>query len=353
MDSVRTLVAAALCLCTLAACTSTTYVSPTPTPAPTPRPTATPVRPEIAVPASIDSTGAADASSALNAWVNTVPDGSTIVFRAGGYYRMDRSLAINARHNLTFEGNGATLKSNGDFHEYSSVFQVFGCTGIVIRNINLVGNSPTPGVYIPRQEGAHGVQIVMGSNIEVVNATISNVYGDGANTDYWTDGVWVHNSTINRPGRAGFVVLAGKNITVENNLFFNESNTSAILDIEPYEADGGVINFKFLDNTITGNDFYFAANGGNVLTDIIISGNTATTGTIRGLIRAASPRPQRVTITNNTALGSAVSFDPDTMGHGGLELRHIDGLTVTGNHVPLWSGQLASIIDCTDVTYSR
>ncbi len=76
----------------------------------------------IAVPATIDATGSSDASSALIAFVNTVPDGSTIVFKAGGVYRMDAALKFAHRHNLTFEGNGATLRANGGLTEASSLF---------------------------------------------------------------------------------------------------------------------------------------------------------------------------------------------------------------------------------------
>ena len=54
-----------------------------------------------------------DASAALISFVATVPDGSTIVFKAGGVYRLDRALKLSSRHNLTFEGNGATLKAAG------------------------------------------------------------------------------------------------------------------------------------------------------------------------------------------------------------------------------------------------
>ena len=42
-----------------------------------------------------------------------MPDGSTIVFRAGTTYRLDHGIKLVNRHHLTFEGNGATLKANG------------------------------------------------------------------------------------------------------------------------------------------------------------------------------------------------------------------------------------------------
>ena len=81
---------------------------------------------------------------------------------------MDAGLKFLDRHDLTFEGNGATLRSNGDVHETSSLFALWSDdTGIVIHDFNLVGNSPSPGVYLPGQEGAHGVLIDGGGNVDV------------------------------------------------------------------------------------------------------------------------------------------------------------------------------------------
>src|SRR6185312_10044789 len=99
---------------------------------------------------------------------DTVPDGSTVAFRAGAVYLMDRGLKFSDRHDLTFEGHGATLRSNGDTHEQSSLFALWGGnTGIAIRDFNLVGNSTTPGVYQAGSEGAHGVLIDGGSDVDV------------------------------------------------------------------------------------------------------------------------------------------------------------------------------------------
>jgi hypothetical protein len=313
----------------------------------------------IAVPASIDSTGATDASAALYAWVRTVPDGSTIVFQAGGNYRMDTGLIVNGRHNLTFEGNGATLKSNGGYTEASSLIRVFGDTGIVIRDFNLVGNSPTPGIYRPGQEGAHGIQIVEGGNIEIANVNISNTYGDCVNTDYWTDGVQFHDSTCTGASRCGFAIFSGKNILIEHDTFGH--NGGMVLDIEPYEADGGADTVQFINNTslYEGNsrdyslpygpeDYFFGANGGDGgISNITISGNTLVRGIFKGILSVPGTglRYSNIVITNNTALG-------DTAVGPTITLAHIDGLTVTGNRVSLSSGQIARITDSTGVTYS-
>jgi hypothetical protein len=42
--------------------------------------------------------------------VSTASDGLADVFKTGGICKMDRSLRFSSRHNLTFDGNGATLR---------------------------------------------------------------------------------------------------------------------------------------------------------------------------------------------------------------------------------------------------
>ncbi|MGO9208258.1 MAG: right-handed parallel beta-helix repeat-containing protein [Candidatus Limnocylindrales bacterium] len=308
---------------------------PTPTPTPT----------SILVPTSIDATGASDASAALQSWLGSVPDGSTIIFRAGGTYRMDKGLQIfPGRQNLTLDGNGATLRSNGDATSASSLFIVSG-TDITIRDFDLVGNSPTPGTYLSGHESANGVLTYGATNVEIANVTISGVYGDGLMVDGWSDNVRFHDSHVVSAGRNGVSILAGKNVTVER-VVFDESGW-ATFDIEPSEASGGASNVQFLANTVgTWNGrwgFFFGADGaaGSVISGVTVSGNTITGSPLTTYVDLA--RRQNVVFTNNTS--SVVAPGPV------LNFAHVDGLTVTGNFQPLSSGVLATITDSTGVTY--
>ena len=148
----------------------TSHPTSAPTTAPTSAPTAAPPGGAIAVPSSIDATGATDASAKLNAFLATVPDGSTIAFKPGATYLMDAPLKFSRRHNLTFDGQGATLKANGPTTESGSLIWVgsYGGanTGITIHDFKLVGHSPTPGVYQGGKEGAHGVLIAGSNDVE-------------------------------------------------------------------------------------------------------------------------------------------------------------------------------------------
>jgi hypothetical protein len=302
----------------------------------------------ISVPSSVDATGASDASAALKAFLATVPDGSTIAFKADGVYRMDRGLEFALRRNLTFEGNGATLASNGDGLEASSLFVLDRDSGVTIRNFNLVGNSTTPGVYNAANQWAYGVQVWNSYNTEISGVTISAVWGDCVYIGSWSDTVWFHDSTCKSSGRMGVAITSGKNVTVEHVVF----NTIAygVFDIEPNVSTEGATNVKFLNNTIgtvgqiRGKRFLFGANGaaGSTISGVTVSGNMITGDGLDAYVDITTRRTS-IVFTNNTS--TAAEYGPV------LYFAHIDGLTVTGNVQPLTSGVLASITDSTGVTY--
>ena len=333
--------------------TPTPTPAPTPASTPTPTPVPTPVPAGINVPASIDATGTIDASAALMSFVAGVPDGSTIVFKAGAVYRMDMGLRFSGRRGLTFEGNGATLKSNGAStcgRDCSLFYLQEGNTRIMIRDFRLAGNSPTPGVYSGTWEHAAAITIVGGGDVEIANVTVSGVGGDGLTLSgvapNWPDGIWFHDSHVVSSGRMGVAVVAGRNVTVERVAF--DTVGYGVFDIEPNDATQGASNVRFLDNTVgtvsqvRGRAFFFGANGaaGSAVGDVTVSGNTATGTPLDTYVTEA--RRRNIVFTNNT---SAVAVAGPV-----LYLAHIDGLTVTGNVQPLTSGVLASITDCTGVT---
>jgi hypothetical protein len=330
-------VAAACCLATLVAVPFGTLLGVEPAAAASPA--------VVQVPASIDATGLADASAPLVAFLDSVPDGSTIEFPAGGIYRMDAGLKFLDRHDLTFEGNGATLRSNGDVHEASSLFALWSDnTGIVIHDFNLVGNSPSPGVYLPGEEGAHGVLIDGGSNVDVSDVTISGVYGDAFYVGGWADGVNIHDSIVKSNGRNGVAVIAGRNVTVQR-VTFDESGYCT-LDVEANDSTEGAANVKFLDNLVgTWGDVFFAADGaaGSVVDGVTVSGNRVTGSSLATDVTLA--RRQDIVFTNNA---STVAADGPV-----LKFAHVDGLTVSGNSQPLRSGSLAAIVDSTNVSYGQ
>ena len=286
-------------------------------------------------------------SAALISFVGSVPDGSTIVFKAGGVYRLNAALKFAHRHNLTFEGNGATLKAGGGTTEASSLFwlgsYLGGNTGIVIRNFTLVGNSTTPGVYQGGREGAHGVLVDDGSTIDVSNITVRGVWGDCVYVGGWADAVSFHDSTCESNGRNGVTITSGSNVTVQR-VAFNKSGYTTF-DIEPNVSSEGARSVRFLDNTAgTWTNSFVSAEGaaGSVVDGVTISRNTVTGASLLTAIQL-STRRKNIVFTSNT--GRVAAWGPV------LRFAYIDGLTVTGNVQPLTSGSLASITNSTGVTY--
>jgi len=280
--------------------------------------------------------------------VTNVPDGSTVVFKAGGTYRMDGGLKFSSRHGLTFEGNGATLKAVGaGTTETSSLFALWGGnTGITIRNFNLVGNSPTPGIFQSGQEGAAGVLVDGGGTVEIANVTISAVWGDGIKITGGANTVWFHDSHVVSAGRNGVTIGAGTNITIEGSVF--DKSGYCTFDIEPNTSDQTTSNVKFLNNSAGryGQDFAAidGSHTGATIDGVTINGNSVTAGSLLTIIdNGGTARMKNIAVTDNRS--SVAAAGPV------LLFAHIDGLTLTGNVQPLTSGVLASITDSTGVTY--
>jgi hypothetical protein len=307
----------------------------------------------IAVPASIDATGVTDASAALNSFVASVPNGSTIVFKAGGTYRMDTALKFANRTGLTFEGNGATLRSNGNSTETGALFWLsVGNRDISIRNFSLVGTSTSPGSYVAGKEGAHGI-IAGGLNIDVANVSVSAVWGDcfyvGGNS---TNGVRFHDSTCHSNGRNGVTITAGSGVIIERITFVKVGYCT--FDIEPTGSGAIANNITFRNNTAhwTSGPYggaFFAVDGGHTgsaINNITVTGNTVTGKSLRTVFsNGGTTRNSSVVFTNNSSTTS-------TSGPV-LIFAYIDGLTVTGNQQPLSTGALTSIKDSTGVTDAK
>ncbi len=333
--------------------------TPRPTATPTPRPTATPAPTSNAaghsVPSSIDATGATDVTAALNTWIASVPNGSTIVFPAGARYRLSQGVQMAGRSGLTFEGSGATLIASGPgTNQLSSLFVIGHAYGkswsggdrnITIRGFTLIGNSPTPGVF-SGGENQHGIEVEGATGVLVEGVTFRALYGDAIKIGDASSGVTFRNSTVETTGRNGVTVTSGSNILVERVAVQRAGYCT--FDIEPNTASESATGITIRDNTAGswGNAF-FAAEGshtGATIDGITVSRNQISGSSLLTVVdNGGTSRMRNISFTNNkstkTASGPVLRF------------AHITGLTITGNVQPLSSGVLASITDSTGVTY--
>lgn len=313
----------------------------------------------IAVPASIDASGSEDVSAALNSFIRSVPNGSSIAFPPRAVYRIDSAIRVGARSNLIFDGNGATLRMGSANWNYPGIlFDLWDSRDIAVRSFKLIGSSPTPGVLRDMNEWASGVNISAGSRTELENLTIDRVYGDGLALDDWTDGVWFHHSHVVTAGRGGVSILAARNVIVENSTF--DKVGLHPFNIEPWRASGGAINVRFAGNVVGDYGspapsagqwaYFFCAEGaeGSTVENVTVTWNTVIERSIQSDVTRLTRRKD-ITVTNNRSL---VAAGPAYGAPGVLWFAHVDGLTVYGNVQPLSWGKLISVTDSTDVRLS-
>ena len=300
-----------------------------------------------------------------------MPNGSTIVFKAGGTYRVSQGLRLANRHDLVFEGNGATIRTTGagDSLRASPFLIDGGSSRITMRDLTLVGNNPDAGTanaYHPSAENQMGIAIYGAQDIDIHDVTIRGFYSDcvyigSTGNSTWADTVHFHDSTCRLSGRNGVTLIAGRDITIER-VSFDQIGAS-ILDIEPDSSTEGAADVMVRDNTIGAyglNDLYtswlLAAEGatGSDIRRVSIIGNTIS-GTARsgyegkalGLhvsVRNRGPRVDFV-VRDNTSTR--------TVAGPSMQFIGVDGVTVTGNTQPLSSGSLATYPSSTNVTHAN
>jgi hypothetical protein len=357
--------------------TTAPATSPTPPPPPPPapagsRPFAAPVTTRtVGVPSSIDATGSTNAGPALQAFINSQPDGTQVNFPATAVYRLDRGLYLSGRHQLVFEGNGATLRATGAGNLIAaSPIVIDGVNSdIVVRDFVIEGSNARTGtsIYDPSGESQEGVGIYGGARIEISNNTIRKAWGDAiyANekdvTHTWLDGLWVHDNAIASVGRNAFTMNGVKNAVLESNTV--DQIGGSVLDIEPDTAYQGATNVTLRNNSvgvwglspIYTQHFVACANNdygpGAVVGGITITGNTVKQGAPNS---ATTPNAGGLfSWFGKTRTANVVFADNVTSWAGAgpvLRFEHVDGLTVTGNSQPVTSGPVVSVSDSTSVT---
>jgi hypothetical protein len=333
----------------------------TPPPPPPTRSFAAPITSgTVYVPLTIDHTGATDVSAALNTWIAAQANGRIIAFPPDPtyIYRLDKGIQFANRNNLIFAGGGVTLKVGAGASGADQLASPFvsghtyggnwdnGNTDIVIHDFVLVGNSPTPGVYIGGSEAQHSLCLTGATRIEVYNITGSAAYGDGIFWELVTDG-WAHNCHFPTAGRNGVSVISGTRITTEVCAF--DVSGYLTCDFEPNVVGDAITNCYFRNNTAVtwGAGEFFALEGshtGAPINGIFVTGNTISGKSLMTVCdNGNTSRMLNVTFSSNTSTAASVAGPV-------LTFAHIDGLTVQHNTQGLSSGSLVSATDCTSTT---
>jgi hypothetical protein len=304
---------------------------------------------ERTVPATIAADCTVDVTKALNSWMRSVPDGSTLSFRAGGCYRVDGSLLVQDRNRLTLDGNGATFKAVTMPPVSPKItrrmWAVVGGSDITMRNMTVRGTNPTakfdvrrewfPLIHLSGTQKAL-IESVRGSNAwgDFVSIAPDNRPGSRSNSTVGVlaKDVTVRGSSASVIGRHGITCIGCEDVLIDRNTF--DDIAYQVVDIEVEADTWHARNFSFTNNTIGKHRLSVLANAGigRDVTNITVSGNTMTTAPVTCApaiqVDDTVAAKSNWTITDNRfkTLGSAFWF------------RGVDDVTVERNVVKLMAG---------------
>jgi hypothetical protein len=309
----------------------------------------------------------ADATVALQAWFDSIPNG-TLARLDGSCYRVDGRLVLGAKTDVTLDGAGSKFQTYAAGNQDSQHLLVGGDVGTTIENLSIDGGKTVPG-YDARFAFQHGITITGGCDRVVLdNVTIDHVWGDyvaitphSRNRDHVR--VVPRNITIKNShfgldriymgsGRQGISIQEGEHIFVYDNVI-RYSSRSAV-DIEPDSSGATLDDIHFVHNTFGphGLNLFANHNYGNanpVIDGIYIRDNTLT-GTPLQIdsvaditnINSHDPatfRRHHYEIVNNvsdTGLGNGSCADPS---HEVIRLWGIDGVVIDHNVQPVQAGR--------------
>jgi hypothetical protein len=210
-----------------------------------------------------------DVTDGLNAWLATVPDGSTIDL-AGGCYLSNGTVLLDGRHNITIDGHGATVRASSNAPDYTNRAQLalnLG-SGITVRDLTLRGSNHTadcaqPGgisCYRASQEWDHNLRATGTDGVLIDGVSFEHAWGDavalspGGNWDglgvgaLMTRNVTVQNSSIDTTGRMAFSCTGCASFTAQDNTITNIGYHVVDVEVEAATWSGDV---TLLRNTYT------------------------------------------------------------------------------------------------------
>ncbi len=288
--------------------------------------------PTVPVPASIDATGGADVTDALLTFFRSVPDGAVVEFPAQARYRIEGTLYLADRHDLTIDGNGAEFFATTDGaraappgrdartvswfrhlwprHRGQWFFHLG--SNITLRDVVVRGAAPNAGKngpWLPQYEEQNGVHFAGVTGALLEGCSITDVYGDfvdvapdQAGTGRLGSDITIRDCHFERSGRQGITVYGAEDVVVEGN-YVGDVRRS-VFDIEPPSYWEHTRRVRIADNDVGPFLLSLLANWGGSATveDITFAGNRVPEGKLQIWVRAPEgSRRRNFRVIGNTA----------------------------------------------------
>lgn len=243
----------------------------------------------VDVPDGVAHDGSRNVSLLLQAVLDTVPDGGCLRLHPDGRYRDDGTLLIMGRNNLTIDGNGAVLFTDGApplppgaAKSKRPHIQVLAGENVTIENITIDGPNG-PGGYHEAFETDHAFDVKGADGLTIRNSSARQVYGDFIYVD---DTGWPLSSGITRPttnllvsgntfrngGRHGFAVGGiGIGLRFEGNVVRKVRRSAVDFELNPNRT---ISQIEIVGNTFRAFRLNWIAAGEGSASDVYIAFNT-------------------------------------------------------------------------------
>lgn len=277
---------------TLPPTTTSTTTSTTSTTAPT---TTTVPGSVYTIPATIADDCSTDVGAEINAWIASVPDGSTLLF-GGGCFLTEETIWVDWRHGLTLDGQGAELRSEtsgydatptpGNDHvwprERAHILLNEG-SNLTVRGFHMNGPDEDclyDGQGLEEQSFVHvdGVQTALIENLSGggVHGDFVSVQGGAPVGPHPTPArdITIRNNDFECAGRQGIAAVEVLGMLVEGNTLRKVGRS--IFDLETAVPWWQIRNVTITDNDVyeIGDGVFFANRGeGGLVSDISVTNN--------------------------------------------------------------------------------
>jgi hypothetical protein len=220
----------------------------------------------VQVPSTIDASGTKDVTDELNAWLASVPNGRVILFPRNAVYRVERTLLIQNRTDLLFDGQGSTLlvteasPYTSDMANRSRAhITLTGGERIAFRNLKLRGAN-SEGGWVVDLEAQHAFNVRGTRDLIIENCEMTETFGDGVYLASSANRVKIRNNRIYNIGRQGIALTGAHDVLIENNHIYDIRR--GIIDLEPNSGSGWIYRLRIQDNRIGSHRLQFLPAGG-------------------------------------------------------------------------------------------
>jgi hypothetical protein len=282
----------------------------------------------------------------LQAWLDQLPDHVTASLRGGGCYRIEGTVTLAERHDITLSGNGATLKATtvgtgGRLaRRQRCQLSIVNSDRVIVRDLIVRGANPRAGIdeaaYEPEFEAQHAFSLHGDDGVTLDHVQAYDVYGDfvyiGGTGRNPSRHITVTRSRFARNGRQGISITDADGVLIDDNEITDVRRS--VFDLEPNKRADEARHIR-IENNRTGRatNYWLADKGtGANVGDVTVSRNVmeSASGALVIVVGTFGRRGPFAFVDNVFQTTGAVT---DENASGAFLFTNAAGIRLTGNAV--------------------